>query len=355
MKSFFRKTFVTGGGLLLVTLCWNACLVAADPLAEPDDLIQDRKSFFPWRSHQPFKGKMVGLLVSEVAGFMGYEGRSGPPDAMAFSVNGESYRWMYVPAKEKPLITNLQVEIGPVAGAKTKLYPALNMANAGEVARWDIKVPYALVEVEVNDGEGAPPGEGFVATRMKRLDGGASYPLEVNKALAMLRARHEKDLQSQEKKIAASIEQTAQKVLKGEKLTGPRETKTVAYLTWLAKREVLRVAYRTTVSDGAFRFVEGGGARPRPLPVPLPRPVPPPLPAPAPGAKPAAAVPLVFFPPPPPRFQVRVGTRIDAELGFAYEVDKNGRLIKTQTLPLQVTSEVLPLPPGGGVGPALDN
>jgi len=83
--------------------------------------------------------------------------------------------------------------------------------------------------------------------------------------------------------------------------------------------------------------------------------VPPPLPAPAPGAKPAAAVPLVFFPPPPPRFQVRVGTRIDAELGFAYEVDKNGRLIKTQTLPLQVTSEVLPLPPGGGVGPALDN
>ncbi|MFQ3649307.1 MAG: hypothetical protein SNJ75_03160, partial [Gemmataceae bacterium] len=331
MRAFFACS------LVVLAAAW---LLAADPSTEPNDQIKDRKSFFPWRNYQPLKGKTVGLLVSDVAAFMGYEGRGGPPDAMGFSVNGQSYRWIYVPVSEKPIISNLQVEVGEKAGTKTKLYPALNMANATEVSRWDIKVPYALVEVEVNDGEGAPPGEGFVATRMKRLDAGVSYPLDVNKALAMVRARHDKDLKNQQAKIAQSIEQTANKVLKDEKLTGPRETKTVLYVTWLAKREVLRAAFRTTVHDGAFRFVEGGGARPRPIPVPLPVP-----PGPG-GAKPGGVRPLAFFPPPPPpRFQVRVGTAITAELGFAYEVDKAGQLIKRQTLPLQVKSEELPLPP----------
>jgi hypothetical protein len=176
---------------------------------------------------------------------------------------------------------------------------------------------------------------------MKRLDGGAKYKLDVNKALEMVRARHEKDLKNQEKKIAEAIEQTAKKVLKGEKLTGPRETKTVMYVTWIPAREVMRVAFRTTVSDGAFRFVEGGGAMPRPLPLPLP-----------PAAKPGGARPLVFFPPPPPpRFQVRVGTAINAELGFAYEVNAQGGLIKMQRLPLEIKSqELLPPPGAGGVG-----
>jgi hypothetical protein len=331
------RTLLALGGLLLAV----AWIGADEPSAEPDEVLKDRKSFFPWRSHKPFKGKMVGIVASDVAPYMGHEGRSGPPDSMAFSVNGESYRWMYVPTAEKAIITNLQVEIGEVAGAKTKTYPALNMANASEVKRWDIKVPYALVEVEVNDGEGAPPGEGFVATRMKRLDGGAKYKLDVNKALEMVRARHEKDLKNQEKKIAEAIEQTAKKVLKGEKLTGPRETKTVMYVTWIPAREVMRVAFRTTVSDGAFRFVEGGGAMPRPLPLPLP-----------PAAKPGGARPLVFFPPPPPpRFQVRVGTAINAELGFAYEVNAQGGLIKMQRLPLEIKNqELLPPPGAGGVG-----
>jgi hypothetical protein len=337
------RTFLTWGGLLLA----SAWLLAADPVAEPDDVIKDRKSFFPYRDHKSLKGKVIGVVASEVAPFMGHEGRSGPPDAMAFSVNGESYRWMYVPAKDKAIITNLQVEIGEVAGAKTKTYPLLNMANASEVARWGIKVPYALVEVEVNDGEGAPPGEGFVATNMKRLDAGAKYKLDVNKALEMVRARHEKDLKAQEKKITAGIEATAKKVLKDEKLTGPRETKSVMYLTWLPKRDVLRVAFWTTVSDGAFRFVEGG-AMPRPLPLPVP---------PGKVGRAGGARAMAFFPPPPPpRFQVRVGTAITAELGFAYEVDANGTLLKTQQLPIQVKSDELAPPPGAGRGgPAIDN
>jgi hypothetical protein len=310
-------------------------LRAEEPSAEPDDIIKDRKAFFPWRKHQAFQGKMVGLLVSDVAAFMGHEGRGGPPDAMGFSVNGESYRWIYVPVSEKPIITNLQVEIGEVAGAKTKTYPMLNMANAKEVARWGIKKNYSLVEVEVNDREGAPPGEGFVATQMTRLDGGAKYPLDVTKAVEMVQKRHQGDLQAQQKTIASRIEATAKKVLKEEKLTGPREMKTVLYLTWLPKREVLRAAFRTTVSDGAFRFVEGGGAGPRPLPFPMP-----------PRGGPAR--PMAFFPPPPPpRFQVKVGTQILAELGFAYEVDKTGKLIKTQRLPLEIKAEELPPVPGG--------
>ena len=54
------------------------------------------------------------------------------------------------------------------------------MANARTIAPWNIKVPYALVEVEVNDGQASPADtEGFVATKMTRLDGTKEYPLNV--------------------------------------------------------------------------------------------------------------------------------------------------------------------------------
>src|SRR3954452_25234886 len=103
---------------VLVLLVGLTALAAPAPVVEPDDMLKDRKAFLPWRKHTAFKGKMVGVLVSNVAPFMSHEGRGGPPDAMGFSTNGESYRWVYVPVTEKPLITNLQVEVGDKAGGK---------------------------------------------------------------------------------------------------------------------------------------------------------------------------------------------------------------------------------------------
>lgn len=313
------KTRAALVGLVLLT----GALAAADPSAEPDDVVKDRKAFFPWRKHGPLPGKVVGVLASDVSGFMSHEGRGGPPDAMGFSAGGESYRWVYVPVTEKPLITGLSVE---VPGAKAKrVYPMLNMANAKEVERWGIKAPYSLVEAEVNDGKGALAGESFVGTTMTRLDGGKRYALDVTKALEEVKKRHAADLKGKEKAVARAIDDQAKKALKDKKLTGPRETRTTTHLTWLGEKETLRVAFLTKVTDGAFHYVEGGAGR---------------LPPGGPG-------PLFFPPPPPPGFKVKAGTRIDVELGFAYEIDKAGKVVKAQFLPVEAKAEELSLPPGG--------
>jgi hypothetical protein len=50
--------------------------------------------------------------------------------------------------------------------------------------------------------------------------------------------------------------------------------------------------------------------------------------------------------PPPREVRVRVGTSYGIELGMAYEVSKEGRLVRTQVLPMQDFREELPPPPG---------
>lgn len=324
---------MTGRWAILVLLVGLTALAAPAPIAEPDDVVKDRKGFLPWRKHGALKGKVTGVLISNVAPFMGHEGRSGPPDAMGFSTDGESYRWVYVPVTEKALITNLQVEVSDRPG-KTKLYPMLSMANATEVKRWGITSPYSLVEVEVNDGEGSPGVEGFVATKMTRLDGTKKYPLDVTKVLEEVRKRYAADLKGKQKAIDAALEKEQKKVAKDRKATGPRETSEVMYLTWLPAKEVLRVAFRTRISDGAYSFLPGGGARP-PLPPPLP---------PRGGARPMAFRP----PPPPPMFQVKVGVTWSVELGVAYEIDAKGKVVRVQVLPIEASSQELPPPPGAG-------
>ena len=65
--------------------------------AEPDDVAKDRKAFIPYRKHQPLKGKIIAVLVDDVKGYMAFDGRGGPADAMGLSIGGNSYRWIYVP------------------------------------------------------------------------------------------------------------------------------------------------------------------------------------------------------------------------------------------------------------------
>jgi hypothetical protein len=296
-------------GVLILTAA-----VPADPKADPEEVIKDRKALMPWRKHGPLKGTVVGVLASDVSAFMRREGRGGPPDAMAFSVNGDSYRWVYVPVTEKPMITDLKVEVGEKPGAKTRTYPKVGFANAELVKRWGINARFALVEAEVNDGEGAPPGEGFVATKMTRLDGGKKYTLDVANAVDEVVKRFRDDLKKKEKAINAAIDAEAKKALKDGKRTGPREELSSMYVSWLPDNERLRVAIRTVVTDGAFSYMER---------------------------------PLIIYGPWPTDLRIRTGTVIEAELGFAYEFDRAGKLVRIQAMPVAVKSEVLTPPPYG--------
>jgi hypothetical protein len=316
-------------GVASLALLAVALVDAAEPSPEP--VVKAAKDFIPTRKYAPLEGTRVGILVSKVQDIMGRDGRSGPPDAMGFSTGDNSYRWVYWPVTEKPLITNLQVEVG-LAGGKKKVYPSLSMANAPLVKAKGIEAAYALVEVKVNDGEGAPAGEGFVATDMTRLDDTKKYPLKLPTVVEGVQKAYKTHFDGQKKAIETALDNVQKKVVKGRKVTGPRESKEIMYLTWLPEKERVRIAFITRVSDGAYTQVDGGGARPLPLPALPPR----------------GAGLVAFFPPPPPRnFKVRIGVTFGVELGMAYEIDVKGKTVATEELPIKSFSQELAPPPGG--------
>src|SRR5262245_43968995 len=91
-----------------------ALLAAGVALAVPtrpsrEETVKDRKSFIPERKLQALGGKVVGIVVGDPQPILSTEGRSGPPDSLCFSSGGASYRWVYVPAADSAIITNLQV------------------------------------------------------------------------------------------------------------------------------------------------------------------------------------------------------------------------------------------------------
>ena len=319
-------------GVLPLTFLVLGVTMAADPAPEP--IVREAKDFIPTRKYAPVKGTSVGILVSKVQDVMGRDGRSGPPDAMGFSTGGNSYRWVYWPVTEKPLITNLQVEVG-LKGGKKKIYPSLSMANAPLVKAKGIDDAYALVEVKVNDGEGAPAGEGFVATDMTRLDGSKKYPLKLPAVVEEVQKLYKKHVDGEKKAIETAMVGVQKKVLKDRKVTGPRESKEIMYLTWIPENERVRIAFITRITDGAYTTIKGGGgARPLPLPV----------------VPPGGAKRLAFRPPPPPRdFEIRIGVTFGVELGMAYEVDGKGKIVATEELPIKSFSQELAPPPGGGI------
>ena len=310
--------------LLFSLVAVSSAAAAPVPVGPPpDEVVTDRAAFLPTGKYQPLPGTVVGVLASDIAPAVALDGRSGPPDAMGFGRDGMSYRWVYLPADGTPLITNLTLPVG-VKGDKKAVFPALNMANPKTAKAAGVKATYALVEVEVNDGAESPASEGFVATKVKVLDGSKDYPLDVAATVERLKKTHREYVAGQQKAVDAGLEAARKKALGDGKPTGPKETAEVMLVTWAAETERLRVTFRTTVTDGAYQF--GNGAEMRD---------PPALPVIPPGAAPA----------PPIRPEgVRFGTSYGVEFGRAYEVAKDGGLVRTRTLAVEGFQRVLPPP-----------
>jgi hypothetical protein len=319
----------------------------AAPVPLQTETIKDAKDFIPYRKYESLPGKVIGVMVSDVAAVMSHDGRGGPQDAIAFSRNNGSYRWVYTVDEKTPIITALQVKTGE-KGDRVKIYPKLNMANPRTVQPFKLEAPYTLVEMEVNDGLGAPADESFVGTTMRRLDRTKEFPLDVTKVVAEMKKKYEEHKKTSAATVDLAMTAAQKKWIKDQKPTGPREVQELMYLSWDAKAETLQVRFRTKQTDGAFTEVQGGG----------PRFDPPPLP-PRPGAGPGlAANPPQLAPPQiarPPIRNFRVGTSFGIEYGAAYEVDKDGELVRIQVLPPKdfgAESQQVPVPiPGPGPGP----
>jgi hypothetical protein len=293
------------------------------------DTIKDRTGFIPYRKYQPLAGTVVGVLVSNPQPILSTEGRGSALENYCLSLEGGSYRWIYVPTPNKPQINNLQI---PLGNGQKRMYPALSMANPQTVKQWGINQPYALVEVQVNDGDGSPAGDSFVATSMKVLDGSKEYPLKTPEVIASLQKRYTTYVKEQAKAINAALDEAQKKALKDKKVTGPRETSELMHVTWLPEAQRLRVHFRTKIADGSYTYVEVGGKGPFPLP-------------PGPGGPGKGG--LLKAPPAPPRpVKMRIGTTFGIEFGMAYEVSKTGKLERTQILPFESFQSETRVPAG---------
>jgi hypothetical protein len=327
MRTAMRAALVA----LLAGLAWASPGLTDPPADEP---VKDRAGFLPSRKQEPLKGTAVGVLVYDGQPVLSTEGRSGPADQLCFSANGNSYRWVYVPTTERPQISNLRVPVGEKENGEFQVYPALDMARPRSVTPWGITEKYTLVEVEVNGGKGSPKGDSFVATKLKALDGSKAYPLRVPEVIKRLKERYAAHVKDLGKTVEAEMAKAQKKAIKDAKATGPREQAELMYVTWMLDTERLVVRFRTKITDGQYTFIEGGGIRPR-------------------GPQlPGAGKLLRKLPPPPPfprRF--KTGTSFGVEFGMAYEVTKEGKVVRTQSLPIEPFEQRLPPPPRIGPGP----
>lgn len=322
--------------LLAAALLAFAAAAFADP--PQTGVVKDRAGYFPVRKYAPLPGKAVGVLLGDARDVVALDGRSGPPDALVFSVGGNSCRWVYVPTSENPQITNLQVPVG--ADGKKEIYPALNMANPRHVLPWGVTAPYSLVEVAVNSGLGSPADEGFVATNIRVLDGSKEFPLKVADAIADMKKRYGDFLKSKDADVEKAMAETAVKSLKDRKPTGPREQSELMYVTWMPQTETLQVRFKTRITDGAYTIANADGPK---LDI---RPVDPAPPQDVPNSGALARI------APRKGLKTRIGTAFGIEVGRAYEVNKQGEIIRIDELPIEsFTQEVKSQLIGPGPGP----
>src|SRR5262249_1562629 len=149
------------------------------------------------------------------------EGRSGPAEQLCFGSGGTSYRWVYVTAGKNATVGRVVIPVG--SQGERKVFDNLSVASPATVKRWGVEAPFALVEVEVNGGQGSPATDAFVATNIRRLDGSREYPLKLDEVIPDLRKRYADFLAEKATAIDGSLNEAIKMPLGTRKLTGPRE------------------------------------------------------------------------------------------------------------------------------------
>ena len=281
------------------------------------------KDYLPSQKHEAIPGKVIGVLVSDPQPILSTEGRSGPLDSLCLGANGFSYSWLYVPTEGEAMITNLQVRL---ADGKIKVYPKLNMASLKSLKGTQVTAPFHLVEIEVNDDQGSPKNDSFVASKVKVLDGSKEFPIKVVDSISEARRKYDRFLEDQAKNIDEAMTNAAKKALKEQKPTGPRETATLMFVTWMASTEKLQIRFLTRITDGAYQY--GNGIRIDLPPVQLKE-----VPAEG-GVAPQPKLPEGF----------RFGTQFGIEMGSEFIFNKDGKFEKQRYLELTPFDKVIPPP-----------
>src|SRR5262245_23827764 len=288
---------------------------------------KDVKDLIPHRKHTPLKGRAVGVLLADAQPVLAAEGRSGPPDQLCFSTAGCSYRVVYVPVAANPQIVNLQVPVGD--NGRVQVYPSLDVARLANVKPFGVVRQYALVEVEVNNGQGSPKIDSFVATQIRVLEGSKEFPLSTQEAVAQMKGKFADYQKDKAKAIEEAMDRAARWALGDRKPSGPREKEELLYVTWMPDTERLRVSFQGKLIDGDYQLVES--------PV-----------RPGDGGKAPPMKGTIEGQPPQGPARIRTGTAFALTFGVMYEFDKQGKLLESEAAPFTRSTWQLPPPPRAG-------
>jgi hypothetical protein len=211
-------------------------------------------------SYEPLPERAVGVLVPQASAVLGAEGRSGPTDAVLFSRNGKSYRWVYLPALEGEKGEAVTVQIG--AGEERRFADTV-LASEQALARRKASPGYSVVEVEVNGGAGSPPSDRFVATQLRFLDDSAEVPFRVDPLVteALARCRMLPAETGAESTFESLRETTV-----GKEMPIVRQDQLVPRVTWLADKAEVQIDCRIELVGQESR--RSAGTSPRQLAAP---------------------------------------------------------------------------------------
>lgn len=237
-------------GAAVATACVSAPVDTARILQ-----ISDREVFLPQRRFLTLPGQTIGVLLRCPSAVLALGGRESAEDQYWFSTDGSSYQAVYVPVDKNPIYPRLEAPVGPMG--ERQAFENLSLATSSSLRKFGIRGEVVLVELEVNGGRGSPPADAFVATRLRRLDGTADFPVRLERVKAQVIERYQNWVSAESRRIEAELEKSALKALGQRSATGPREQMDAVYFTWLTKSRSYRVHCLTTITNGAYEY-EGG-------------------------------------------------------------------------------------------------
>lgn len=252
-------------------------LIFLAALLQEEGVFKDRAEFLPRNKFPATPGRLIMALTADMATIQPlgqYDGRYNKLQEAerhfseaCLSANGATCRWIHVPVDADPSFS-LKVPVG--AKGELHTYPKLRAANLELLKRWDLKERYALVEVEVSEGQGTPAGaEALVVTGMKVLDGSKDFPIRLAEVVSALERKYEAALADREKEIVAGLEKAHADVtanVRDEAIAKDTRRRgralQLVYVTWMEETKRVSVRFLTRIEGGVLVGAEGGtGAR----------------------------------------------------------------------------------------------
>ena len=203
------------------------------------------KGVLPSQEFKSLSGNAIGVVIGDAADLLASEGRFGPKDAVAFSSGNSSYRWLYVPSSSQEDLLRF-----PTQEASAIELPA-KIASQHTLDEWKITNNLALVEVQINQGQGCKEADRVFATSLRVIDGQDGY-LSVSKVVAAVAKKHRGAIKHQQSAIEEKMQEMERETLQGAKPTGPEEESQLRYITWLPESSRLRVVLVTRKTNGSF-------------------------------------------------------------------------------------------------------